>query len=93
MNWTTKGQGLNYYNLEKKYEFIHDQQLFDDKLRLLEKVQGNALALFNSEGPAGTSMSRKTKEQGLNCYNLKKTYEVIHSDEAKIFSKNHPLWI
>ena len=36
----------------------YDQQLFDDQPGLLQKVQGNALALFNSERPAGTSMNQ-----------------------------------
>ena len=81
----------------------YDQQLFDDQLGLLQKVQGNGLALSNLEGPAGSSMNRRAKHiglkfsclwakgQSLNCYNLKiKTYEFIHSDNVTTFSKKTP---
>ena len=64
----TKDQGLNCYNLEKKYEFIHydplmmaqkDQQLFDDQPGLLQKVLDNALALFNSDNRADQILTHK----------------------------------
>ena len=41
----------------------YDQQLFDDQPGLLQKVQGNGLALSNLEGPAGSSMNRRAKGQ------------------------------
>ena len=60
----------------------YDQQLFDDQRGLLQKVQGNGLALSNLEGPAGSSMNGRAKGQSLNYRIVASTNTCYYSEKS-----------